>query len=63
MPLHSGQVFHGPGGIATQLFNVHAGKAQQVGSRAPFLVQQRRHEVQRLDKLVIAPQRQALSVS
>ena len=31
MPLHPGQVFHGPGRTALQLCNVHAGKAQQVG--------------------------------
>ena len=45
-----------------QLVDVDVGLCQQVAHRAAFLVEQRRHQVHRLDELVIAPDRQALGV-
>ncbi len=55
---HTGQAFERLRQLRAQSIEIDAGAFQQMPGRAAVLIEQRQHQVQRLDELMIAPQRQ-----
>ena len=61
-PLDARQVIEDVAKLRAQRVDIHLRHAQQVAYRTALLVEQRHHQVNRFDELVIAPHGEALRI-